>query len=270
MRRQRVNDLVQVHGISERRGCGLVEIQRSSYYYRAKPKDDEPIRQRLRDLAFSRPRYGYQRLYILLRREGWKINHKRVLRIYREQDLAVRSKKRKNRIARLRVVPAAATRINERWSMDFIADQLVTGQRFRALTVIDLFSRECVLIEIGRSMPAARVTEALDKMMATRGQPRMITTDNGTEFTSRHFDSWAHQRGIKPDYIAPGRPVENCYIESFNGKFRDECLSENWFGRMSSARVTIEKWRLDYNKNRPHSSLQDLAPEQYVAKVMGL
>jgi putative transposase len=270
MRRQWVQDFVQIHGVSERRGCRLIEIQRSSFYYRAKGRDDEPIRQRLCDLAFSRPRYGYRRLYVLLRREGWQVNHKRVLRIYREQGLAVRSKKRKKRAARLRVLPPVATKINEHWSMDFVSDQLATGQRFRALTVIDHFSRECVLIEVGTSLPAVSVTEALDKMMATRGQPVIITTDNGTEFTSRHFDSWAHQRGIKLDYIAPGRPVENCYIESFNGKFRDECLNENWFDSQASARLSIEQWRLDYNKNRPHCSLEDLAPEQFVARVMRL
>mgnify|MGYP001814273407 FL=1 len=204
VRRKWVNDFVNAYGISERRGCGLVEIHRSSYYYKAKSRDDEPIRQRLRDLAYSRPRYGYRRLYILLRREGWQVNHKRVLRIYREEGLAVRSKKRKKRTARLRVVPPAATRINEHWSMDFVSDQLATGKRFRALTVIDLFSRECVLIKAAIRFPAGKVTDALDKMMAKRGQPLMITTDNGTEFTSRHFDSWAHQRGIKLDYIAPG------------------------------------------------------------------
>jgi putative transposase len=268
--RQWVKDLVQVHGTSERRVCGLIGIQRSSYYYRPKPKDDEAIRQRLRDLAFSRPRYGYRRLYILLRRESWQVNHKRVLRIYREEGLSVRSKKRKKRTARLRVVPAPPTRINERWSMDFVADQLATGQRFRALTVIDHFSRECVLIEAGTSLPAAKVTEVLDKMIAQRGQPDVITTDNGTEFTSRHFDSWAHHRGIKLDFIAPGRPVQNCYIESFNGKFRDECLNENWFGSLATAKLAIEKWRLDYNKNRPHSSLDYLAPEQFVERVMGI
>lgn len=269
-RRQWVKDLVQVHGTSERRVCGLIGIQRSSYYYRPKPKDDEAIRQRLRDLAFSRPRYGYRRLYILLRREDWQLNHKRVLRIYREEGLSVRSKKRRKRIARLRVMPPPATGINEHWSMDFVADQLATGQRFRALTVIDHFSRECVLIEAAVSLPAVKVTEALDKVMADRGQPRIITTDNGTEFTSGHFDSWAHRRGIKLDFIAPGRPVENSYIESFNGKFRDECLSENWFDGLVSARLAIEEWRQDYNKNRPHSSLDNLAPEQFLARVVGL
>lgn len=269
-RRQWVKDLVQVHGTSERRVCGLIGIQRSSYYYRPKPKDDEAIRQRLQDLAFSRPRYGYRRLYILLRREDWQLNHKRVLRIYREEGLSVRSKKRRKRIGRLRVMPPPATGINEHWSMDFVADQLATGQRFRALTVIDHFSRECVLIEAAVNLPAVKVTEALDKVMADRGQPRIITTDNETEFTSRHFDSWAHRRGIKLDFIAPGRPVENSYIESFNGKFRDECLSENWFDGLVSARLAIEEWRQDYNKNRPHSSLDNLAPEQFLARVVGL
>lgn len=228
------------------------------------------IRLRLRDLAFSRPRYGYRRLHILLLREGWLVNHKRTLRIYREEGLAVRSKKRKKRIARLRVVPPPPSGINQRWSMDFVADQLRTGQRVRALTVIDHFSRECVLIEAGVSLPALRVTEALDKMMVERGQPNVITTDNGTEFTSRHFDSWAHHRGIKLDFIAPGRPVENCYIESFNGKFRDECLNENWFRNLATAKLAIEKWRLDYNKNRPHSSLDNQTPEQFVARIMGI
>jgi putative transposase len=258
-----------LYGVSERRACGLLGICRSVYYYRRKPRDDEAIRQRLRELAFSRPRFGYQRLYILLRREGWLVNHKRVLRIYREEELAVRTKKRRKLAARLRVVPPPPAKTNDRWSMDFVSDQLITGQRFRALTVIDHFSRECVLIDAAVSFPAVRLTEVLDNMMAQRGQPKVITMDNGTEFTSRHFDAWAHERGIKLDYIAPGRPVENCYIESFNGKFRDECLNQHWFASLASARLVIEAWRLDYNKNRPHSSLDDLAPEQYVARMAG-
>lgn len=219
---------------------------------------------RLRDLALARPRYGYRRLTVLLRREGWKVNLKRILRLYRLEGLYVRLRRRKRMTSRLRLVPQMVTKRNECWSMDFVSDQLSTGRRFRALTVIDNYSRECPVIETAHSLPAEAVTAALDRVIALRGKPLMIRVDNGTEFTSKHFDQWAHERKIGIDYITPGRPVENGFIESFNGRLRDECLNEHWFESLEEAQSIIEIWREEYNTVRPHSSLGNAVPANAV------
>jgi putative transposase len=178
---------------------------------------------RLRDLALARPRYGYRRLTVLLRREGWHVNHKRIYRLYREEGLTVRVKRRKKLASWVRLKPPAATKINERWSMDFLSDALMDGRKIRILTVIDSFTRECLAVKVAQSLPARSVTDVLDEVIAGRGEPRTIQLDNGTEFTSNHFDAWAYLRGITLDFIQPGKPVENAYIESFNGRLRDEC-----------------------------------------------
>lgn len=225
---------------------------------------------RLRDLAASRPRYGYRRLHVLLVREGWRVNHKRVLRLYREENLQVRTKRRRKVASQPRLQLPAPDQVNERWSLDFVHDELTHGRRFRALTVIDHFSRECLAIEVNNSLPAEAVTRVLDRVVAERGAPMALTLDNGTEFTSKHFDAWAYRSGIQLDFIRPGRPVENSIIESFNGKFRDECLSQHWFRSLAEARAIIEAWRYDYNETRPHSSLGNLAPAEYVSSLVAL
>ena len=181
----------------------------------------------------------------------------------------VRIKRRKKRAARIRVLPPQASQPNEQWSIDFVADQLADGRRFRIFTAIDKFSRECVCLDVAMSQPSQRVTATLDRVISKRTKPLTITLDNGTEFTANHFDAWAHHRGIRLDFIAPGRPMENGFIESFNGRFRDECLNEHWFKSLEEARELIESWRLEYNKTRPHSSLGGLAPEVFLARQVG-
>lgn len=266
MRRDMVLRATQVYRVSERRACRAFGWWRSTQRYRPRRDPATALRTRLRDLAMSRPRYGYRRLWVLLRREGWTVNHKRVLRVYREEGLAVRTKHRKKLAARLRVLPPAPVRVDQHWSLDFVADQLATGPRFRILTVLDHFSRECVWLEVADHLPAEAVTAALEGAIGQRRKPAVLTLDNGTEFTSRHFDAWAHREGVQLDFIAPGRPVQNTYIESFNGRLRDECLNQHWFRSVAEAREIILGWREEYNKTRPHSSLDDLPPEVFAAR----
>ena len=239
-----------------------MQLQRSSFYYVARKDPQKALRMRLRDLAMARPRYGYRRLHVLLRREGWEVNHKRVLRLYRQENLQVRTKRRRKIAARPRVRLPAPSELNERWSLDFVADELCCGRRFRILTVIDIHSRECLALEADTSLPAERVTGVLEEVMAERGAPVALTLDNGTEFTSKHFDAWAYSAGIQLDFIRPGRPVENGYIESFNGKLRDECLSQAWFLSLSEAQEHLDAFRREYNETRAHSSSGDLAPDE--------
>ena len=225
---------------------------------------------RLRELALARPRYGYRRLTILLRREGWHVNAKRVYRLYREEGLTVRVKRRKKLASHARVRPPAAVRVNERWSMDFVADSLSDGRRIRVLTIIDSFTRECLDLKVAKSLPSPSVTEALNRVIEQRGAPRTIQVDNGAEFTSNHFDAWAYLRGIDVDFIRPGKPVDNAHIESFNGRLRDECLNSKWFESLEDVRQTLQAWRWDYNEVRPHSSLGDMPPSAFAARIQGL
>jgi putative transposase len=233
-------------------------IARSCHRYRSVRPDQLPLRRRLRELAFARPRFGYRRLCVLLRREGWRVNPKRILRLYRQEGLLVRTKRRKKRASHMRTVPPPATRANERWALDFVSDSLSDGTRYRVLTVIDIHSREALACDVGRSMTSESVTATLDRVIRVRRKPTMLTLDNGTEFTANHFDAWAHRRGIQLDFIRPGRPVENAFIESFNGSLRDECLNTGWFDSLEEARCAIEAWRVDYNVVRSHSSLGGL------------
>lgn len=197
------------------------------------------------------------------------MNRKLVYRIYREEKLSLRVRKRKRIAALVRVPLPTPEKPNVRWSMDFVSDQLgSTGRRFRCLTIVDDFSRECLAIEVDTSLPGSRVARVLERLAITRGLPQAIVVDNGPEFTGQSMDAWAFEKGIKLDYIRPGKPVENAYIESFNGKFRDECLNEHWFVTLREAQVRIEAWREDYNCHRPHSSLGDLTPEQFAAQAV--
>jgi putative transposase len=225
---------------------------------------------RLRELALARPRYGYRRLTILLRREGWHVNSKREYRLYREEGLTVRVKRRKKLASHARVRPPAAARVNDRWSMDFVSDSLSDGRKSRGLTVIDSFTRECLALKVARSLPSRSVTEVLDDVIARRGGPRTIQVDNGSEFTANHFDAWAYFHGIHVDFIRPGKPVDNAHIESFNGRLRDECLNSNWFESVDDARAALQDWRRDYNEVRPHSSLGDVPPAVFAAQIQGI
>ena len=255
-------------GIAAKRACRLMQLQRSTFYRKSTRRDDRHLRQRLRELALSRPRYGYRRLHVLLRREGWPVNAKRIYRLYRLEGLIVRRRRKRKSVCRVRVVPPAPLKVNERWSMDFVSDTLESGNRIRMLTVVDCYSRECVALYVDRTQPTSTVIKILDGVIALRGAPSVITVDNGPEFTSHNFDEWAYRNKIQLDFIQPGRPTENGYIESFNGKLRDECLNSSWFSSLDDAREVIERWRREYNETRPHSSLRNLAPLQYLATLL--
>lgn len=258
--------MCKAYHMSERYVCRLIKLARSTKRYRSRAKDQRALIIRLKDIAASRPRFGYRRLYILLRREGWSINHKRVYRLYLKLGLQVRTKKRVKKISQPRVSLDLPKKVNERWSMDFMSDRLEDGQRFRVLNIIDLFSRESLSILTDFSFPSQKVISWLEELRKTRGLPKAITVDNGTEFVSKKFDAWAYYNKVKLDYIRPGKPVNNAFIESFNGKFRDECLNTNIFNSLEEARSKCESWMLDYNTLRPHSSLNDLSPIEFAKR----
>lgn len=254
------------HALSERRACGLSSLHRATKRYQSRRPDQVTLRQRLRSLAAEHPRYGYRRLYVLLRREGWSVNHKRIQRLYRQENLAVRRKRRK-RIAGTRRQPLTCpTQPDVQWCMDFTSDQLADGRRFRTLNVVDVYTRECLAIEVAPSLPAQRVVRALERILDVRGTPQRITVDNGPEFISRALDAWAYQRGIILDFIQPGKPMQNGFIESFNGKFRDECMDRHWFLSLDDALETIAAYRRHYNTERPHSALGYRTPAEFLAQ----
>jgi putative transposase len=238
---------------------------RSSLRYVSVKDPEEPLRIRLRELAAARVRFGYRRLTVLLKRNGWEVNAKRIYRLYQEEGLTVRTKKRK-RAAQTRVPLTSAARPDHRWSMDFVSDRLADGRWFRVLTVVDQFTRECVLLAADRSMTAMGVAAALDLVVKERGAPESITVDNGSEFASAVMDRWAHDNAVQLSFIRPGKPVENGFIESFNGRLRDELLNTSVFLSLADARAKLRVWRTDYNAVRPHSSLKDLSPRQFRAQ----
>lgn len=252
-------------GLSERRACKIVGIDRSSNRYESK-KDDEGIRKRLIELAHWKRRYGSPRLHILLKREGYKINHKRTERIYREAGLSLRKRRRKKQISLIRKPLETAKEANEQWSMDFVSEGLWSGRRIKILTIIDKYTRECPYIEVDTSINGRRLVEVFERIKEVRGLPQVITVDNGPEFTGKVLDEWAYSNGIKLDFIRPGKPTENGYIESFNGKLRDECLNENRFLSLREAKEVIEEWRKEYNESRPHRSLKGLSPKEFIKK----
>jgi putative transposase len=263
-RRCVVDHFKAAFGVSERRSCELAGLQRSTHRYRARLRDSGVIVGGLRELATVRPRFGYRRLHLLLRREGVEINVKRVYRLYRAEGLSVRIRRRKKlRVPRLPPVDPPTAR-NERWAMDFVSDALADGRRFRAFTLIDAFTRECPAIEVDTSLPGARVVRVLERVAAERGYPKSITVDNGPEFISTALDKWAFEHGVELRFIQPGKPMQNGHVESFNGRFRDECLAESWFPTVPRARAEIELWRVDYNTVRPHSALDGRTPEEFV------
>jgi len=266
-KRAAVDHLRAELGMSERRACRAVGLARSTKRYASCRVEPPRLRQRLREIAEERRRFGYRRLHVMLRREGFDVNHKRVYRIYRAEGLAVRRKARRRRFAAVaRVLYEAATRADQRWAMDFVSDQLADGRRFRVLTVMDHFTREGLAVEAAFSLPARRVVEVLERLAASRRLPEMIVIDNGPEFISKTLDAWAYERGVKLHFIRPGRPMDNGHCESFNGRLRDECLNENWFLDLPDVVLRAETWRVDYNQVRPHSALGYLTPAEYAAK----
>jgi putative transposase len=262
-----VRFIMQQHGYSERRACRLLAVDRSAFRYRPVRANDAELRERLRELALERRRFGYRRLGILLAREGYRVNRKKLYRLYREEGLTVRKRRSRRRATGYRAPLGLPTRINQRWSLDFVADALSSGRRFRILCIVDDFSRECLSTLVDSSIAGARVVRELDRLIDLRGQPALIISDNGTEFTSNTVLTWSHQRQLVWHYIAPGKPSQNAFVESFNGRLRDECLNEHLFISMAEARQLIELWRCDYNNARPHTSLGGLTPVEYASAL---
>ena len=261
-RKAAVARLVQQRGLSQVRACRLVGLNRSSMNYRPRRPDDSLLRQRLRELAAERRRFGYRRLGWLLEREGHVMNRKKLYRLYREEKLMVRRRRGRKRALGTRAPMTLPGAINQRWSLDFVADALSDGRRFRILCVVDDFSRECLATVVDTSLGGVRVVRELDRLTAERALPRMVVSDNGTELTSCAVLRWATGR-LEWHYIEPGKPVQNAFVESFNSRLRDECLNEHVFLTLAEARETIEAWRYDYNHLRPHSSLGALTPIEF-------
>jgi putative transposase len=261
-RRRYVGYLEKQYGVSQRHACRLVGLSRSVHRYTSYRDRQEALRGRLKELAAARPRYGYLRLHVLLRREGWMVNRKRIYRLYLEEGLQVRTKKRRKCASHTRLQLPQASHIDERWSMDFVSDALMDGRRFRVLTIIDLFSRECVGLVANFSLKGDDVVNVLDALRARGRTPGFITVDNGSEFASKPLDAWAFNCSVKLDFIRPGKPVENAYIESFNGRLRDECLNMNLFFTLADVRGELEQWKHDYNTVRPHRALGGLSPSE--------
>ena len=246
------------------RACRLAEFSRAAWYRKSRAKDQTALRMRIRELAHARPRFGYLRIWVLLRREGWPVNKKRVLRLYRLEGLQLRMRVRRRKHIALHRGPAPVPAgLTERWSMDFVHDALADGRPFRILTVVDQWSRQSPLLEVATRQSGQSLSDALDRVLVGPTVPRSITVDHSTEFQSRALEDWAYRRGVQLDFIRPGKPVENAFIESFNGRLRDECLNVNQFVSLKDAKTKIEAWRRDYNQRRPHSSLGNLTPNEF-------
>lgn len=242
----------------------MASFSRAAWYRRSQAKDQTALRLRIKELAHARPRFGYNRIWVLLRREGWPVNLKRVRRLYRLEGLQVRMRVRRRKHRALHRGPAPRPSGPwERWSMDFVHDALTDGRAFRILTVVDQWSRQSPILEVALSMSGAAVAAALDRALGSGPAPRSITVDHGTEFLSRALDDWAYQRGVALDFTRPGKPTDNGHIESFNGKLRDECLNVHQFTDLADAQARIEAWRIDYNEARPHGALGHLTPREY-------
>jgi putative transposase len=251
---------------SQRRACRLVGIDPRVYRYRPSRADDAELRQRLRELAAVRRRFGYRRLHLLLKREGVSVNWKKLYRLYREERLTVRKRGGRKRALGTRAPMAVPQDPNQRWSLDFVSDTLTDGRRFRILCVIDDFSRECLATIVDNSLSGERVARELDAIAEWRGYPCLVVSDNGTELTANAMLTWQRDRGVEWHYIAPGKPMQNGFAESFIGRLRDECLNEHLFANYRHARDLIEDWRIDYNHNRPHSSLDGLTPAEFAIR----
>jgi putative transposase len=254
--------------LSERRSCAILSVNRKALHYRSVKRDDPVLRRRIKEIAATRIRYGYKRINVLLRREGWAVNHKRVHRIYCEEGLALRVRAPRRRRAAIvreaRVVPVAP---NQSWSMDFMHDMLADGTKIRLLTIVDDYSRESLALELDYGFKSTRVVEVLRGLVARRATPQRIHCDNGPEFVSIHLDQWAYWMRVKLDFSRPGRPSDNAFCESFNNRVRQELLNPNWFTSLADARARAADWRRDYNTNHPHSSLGNLAPEEFAQRA---
>jgi putative transposase len=251
------------YAVSQRRVCGLMGMAVASYCYRTR-RSDEPLRTQLVELARCKPRFGYRRLHVLLRRDGELVNHKRLHRIYREAGLMIRRKKRKHGVREGKPL-LARTAANQEWGLDFVHDAVECGRAIRVLSVVDAYTRECLALEVDTSFASRRVTRVLDAIVAERGNPLAIRCDNGPELTSRHFLAWCVERQIELVHIQPGKPTQNAHVESFHGRLREECLNVSWFQNLFDARRKIAAWRKEYNEERPHSSLGYRTPKEFAA-----
>lgn len=260
--------MTSYHGISQRRACRLVRQPRSNQYYQSRKDPRSALRQRMREIAHTRVRYGYRCVHVLLKREGWQLGRSQAYRLYNEEQLQLRSKlpRRRKMVVqrRQRVQPC---RPGDAWTMDFVADELSKGAKFRILTVVDVFTRQALAVEAGVRLKGEHVVEVLNCLVARHGAPKYVFVDNGSEFTGRIMDLWAYHNAVRLDFSRPGKPTDNRFVETFNGSLRDECLNVHWFESLHEAKRTLEAWRRDYNESRPHSSLNDLTPSQYASKI---
>ena len=253
--------MTSVWGVSERRACRVLKAARSTQQYKSTRDDQASLKKRIKEIAETRVRYGYRRIHVLLRREGWVVNPKRIYRLYKEMGLQLRNKTPKRRVkAKLREDRVIATHSNDTWAMDFVHDQLVTGNKIRILTIVDTFSRYSPATDPRFSYKGEDVVQTLERVCRKLGYPKSIRVDNGSEFVSRDLDLWAYQKDVVLDFSRPGKPTDNAFIESFNGKFRQECLNTHWFMSLDDARSKMEMWREDYNNVRPHSAIGNKPP----------
>jgi len=262
-KRDAVAHLCREHEVSQRRACKVLSADRSSVRYHSIRSDDAQLRAAICRIAGDRRRFGYRRIHVMLEREGWQVNHKKLKRLYREERLQVKRRGGRKRALGTRRPMLVPDGVNQRWSLDFVSDAFTDGRRFRVLAVIDDYSRECLALVADTSLSGQRVTRELDAIIARRGKPKTIVSDNGTELTSMAVLKWCQDQRIEWHYIAPGKPTQNAFVESFNGSFRDECLNETLFSSLTDARHHINHWKEDYNVNRPHSSLGNLTPREY-------
>ena len=253
--------------VSQRRACRLIGAGRSTIRYQGRRREDAALRRRLGELAAERPRFGYRRLHVLLRREGIVVNHKRIERLYRAEGLAVRRRKRKSPARIRRGRPPAPARANEQWALDFVEDSLASGRKIRLLSVIDVFTREALALEVDTSLPGRAVVRVLARLGQERPLPAQLVLDNGPELISRVLEEWAHERAVALHFIDPGKPIQNAHCESFHGRLRDECLNEHWFLGLGDARQIVEGWRQDYNRHRPHSALDYQTPVEFAHRA---
>ena len=264
-RRAAVTHLRASYPVSDRRACRLVRLARSRWQHRSTRPSDAPLADALKAKAEQRPRWGYRRLAVLLRRDGWPVNLKRVLRVYRAAGLRLRKRRRRKQVSTPRVPRPVHDGPNTQWTLDFITDALASGRQFRTLSVVDECTRECLALRPDVSLPSGKVAAVLDTVAAVRGAPERIVLDNGPELIAKALDAWAYAAGVELKHTRPAKPVDNCYVESFHDKFRDECLNVHWFLDLADARDIIERWREDYNTVRPHQSLGNRTPAEYAA-----
>ena len=265
-KRDAVAHLCKEHEVSQRRACSVLGVDRSSVRYRSVRPDDADLRTAMKTVAAERRRFGYRRVHVMLERQGWQVNQKKLRRLYREEKLQVRKRGGRKRALGTRRPMLVPERTNERWSLDFVSDAFTDGRRFRVLAIVDDFSRECLALIADTSLSGLRVTRELTAIMVRRGRPKTIISDNGTELTSMAVLRWSQETRIDWHYIAPGKPMQNAFVESFNGRFRDELLNETLFTSLAEAREEITAWREDYNRHRPHSSLGNLTPQEFARK----